>query len=63
MTTAKQARFQFGFMLMMIGAGRNNEASVAADKVYAYLKEQAELEDRMDELREHAKEGNEWYGD
>lgn len=63
MTTAKQAKFQFEFMLMMLMAGRNEEASVAAGKVDDYLKAQVEREESVDALREHAEEGNEWYGD
>ena len=47
--TAKQAKFQFEFMLMMLMAGRNDEASVAAGKVDAYLTEMSEQEEQTDE--------------
>ena len=41
---AKDAKFQFEFMLMMLMAGRNEQASVAAGKVADYLEAQAEKE-------------------
>lgn len=40
MLTAKQAKFQLDFMIMMITVGRNDEAMAAYEKLNAYLEAQ-----------------------